>query len=157
MRHFLLALLLACGAGSAALACTCIAVPRDSAERQSTASDVADGAVALVEVELAEPFEAASRRGERLRVVSTLAGAAPAVVEIERDHAPDEMRCDVVFRSGERVPVLLYPARQPGEGGAARFRLADRCLTALLADEPFRAALIRAMGSGPALGAAAPR
>jgi len=154
MRHVFLALLLVAAAETAALACTCIAVPTDAGERRSLAQDVAQDAVALVEVELVTPFDAATGRGERLRVVSTLAGQAPAAFDVERDRAPSSAACDLEFRSGERVLVLLYPARQPGQGAAARFRLADSCLTHLLADLPFRNALITAVGAaaGPARG-----
>jgi hypothetical protein len=149
-RFFLfLATLALAAAETAALACTCLALPSDAAQRQRLASDVADGAVALIEVELDTAYDAAANRGERLRVVSTLAGAAPALVEIERDGPPDSSRCDLEFRSGERVIVMLYPPRGAAAGDPARFRLADRCLTELVGDAGFRAQLVAAMAAAP--------
>jgi hypothetical protein len=80
-------------------------------------------------------------------VVGTLAGQAPAVIQVERDGPPDSARCDLEFRRGERVPVLLYPARQASGAGGERYRLADRCLTQLVGDAGFRADLVAAMGA----------
>lgn len=152
MRQFFafLAVALIATAETAALACTCIALPTDAAERSGLARDLADGAVALVEVKLERAYDRASGSGERLRVVNTLAGQAPSTAVVERDGPPDTARCDLDFRAGERVIVMLYPPRRP-EAGEARFRLADRCLTQLVGDAPFRAELVAAMG-GPARG-----
>lgn len=149
MRHFFafIAMLAVAGAETAALACTCIALPTDAAERRALAGDVAEGAVALVEVELDRPYDSATRRGERLRVVNTLAGQAPAAVDVERDGPPNTAGCDVEFRRGERVIVMLYPPRAAAQAGEARFRLADSCLTQLVADSTFRAELVAAMGT----------
>jgi len=148
VRHFFLGLAAAliATAETAAIACTCIALPSDAAERAGLARDVADGAVALVEVELDRPYGAAPGRGERLRVVGTLAGAAPALVEVERDGPPSSAGCDVEFASGRRTIVMLYPARAAGETGEAKFRLGDACLTQLVSDAGFRAELVAAMG-----------
>ncbi|HYJ29695.1 MAG TPA: hypothetical protein VEW25_05065 [Allosphingosinicella sp.] len=147
-RFFLFLAMLAIGAAeTAALACTCIALPTDAAERQSLVTDIVDGAVALIEVELDTAYDVAAGRGERLRVVSTLAGAAPAIVEIERDGPPDGVRCDLEFRSGERTIVLLYPQRSAAAADGPRFRLADRCLTQLVGDAGFRAELVAAMAA----------
>ena len=148
MRKLMLAILMAAAAETAALACTCIPIPTDAAQRQSIASDVAAGALALVEVELVAPYDPASGRGERLRVVQTVAGSAPTLFEAERARAPSSASCDVEFRSGERVMVLLYPPYVAGTGAEPRLRLADNCLTHLLADQPFREALIAAMARG---------
>ena len=156
MRHLLgfVAVVLIAAAETAALACTCIALPSDAAERRRLASDVAEGAVALVEVELDRPYDAAAARGERLRVVSTLAGGAPATVDVERDGPPNAAGCDLGFRRGERVIVMLYPPRA-ADAGEARFRLADKCLTQLVGDATFRAELIAAMAGREERGAAA--
>jgi len=152
MRHLLAfaAVALIAAAETAAIACTCIALPTEAAERRRLAADVADGAVALVEVELDRPYDPATGAGERLRVVNTLAGQAPAAVAVERDGPPDTERCDLQFRAGERVIVMLYPARAPA-AGEARFRLADRCLTQLVGDATFRSELVAAMAA-PARG-----
>ena len=148
MRHFLaLVSVLAMAAETAALACTCIALPVDAAERRELAGDVADGAVALVEVELDRGYDSAAGRGERLRVVSTLAGRAPAAIEVERDGTPDTGRCDLEFRPGERVIVLLYPPRVAAQAGEAHYRLADKCLTQLVGDAAFRSELVAAIGA----------
>jgi hypothetical protein len=156
MRHLftVAAALLIAAAETAALACTCIALPADAAERRALARDVADGAVALVEVELERPYDATGGAGERLRVVTTLAGSAPAAVEVERSGPPDGERCDLQFRSGERVIVMLYPPQRPGAGDAS-FRLADKCLTQLVGDATFRAELVAAMAGREERGAGA--
>ena len=151
MRHvfLFLATALIATAETAALACTCIALPSDAGQQASLAQDVADGAVALVEVELDRAYDAAAGRGERLRVVSTLAGTAPPLVEIERDGVPNGAGCDVEFATGRRTIVMLYPARTPAAAGETRLRLGDSCLTALLADAGFRARLVAAIGARP--------
>ncbi len=148
MRKLMLAILLAAAAETVALACTCIPIPTDAAERQSIASDVATGALALVEVELVRAYDQVSGRGEGLRVVQTIAGTAPTTFEAERARAPSSASCDVEFRSGERVMVLLYPPYVAGTGAEPRFRLADSCLSPLLSDQAFREALIAAMARG---------
>ena len=152
MRHFFLflATALIATAETAALACTCIALPTDAAERTSLARDVADGAVALVEVELDRAYDAAAGRGERLRLVATLAGAAPALIDVERDGPPNGAGCDVEFAAGRRTIVMLYPARGAVPAGETRFRLADSCLTRLVGDTGFRTELIAAMASASA-------
>jgi hypothetical protein len=148
MRHFILALLFVAGAEAAAIACTCIMPPTDAAERQQLARDVAAGAVALVEVELASPYDARTGRGERLRVRRTLAGRAPATIELERDRIPSSAACDLEFsRRGQRALVLLYPPRHAAGSATPRFRPADSCLTYLLGDMPFRTALVSEMTS----------
>ena len=148
MRHvfpFFAAILIA-SAETAAIACTCIALPTDAAERASLVRDVADGAVALVEVELERGYDAAQARGERLRVVTTLAGAAPASFEVERDGTPSSASCDVEFAAGRRTVVMLYPARAAAAAGAEpKLRLADSCLTQLVGDPGFRAELAAAI------------
>lgn len=147
MRRILIAMLMFAGAESAALACSCIARPTDEQVRLSIASDMAVGAVALAEVELERPYDAATSRGERLRVTRTLAGEALSHVEVERDRAPSERACEHEFRAGERVPVLLYPSGAPASPDERRYRLADTCLSRLLADEAFRNAMIAAVGA----------
>lgn len=146
MKHAVLALLLIAGAETAALACSCVMPPREAAERQRLVREVARDAVALVEVELAEPYDGRTGRGERLRVRRTLAGRAPASVEIERGRAPSGAACDLVFRPGNRVLVLLYPPRRPVRSPGPRYRVSSSCTTHLLADAAFRAALIGEMG-----------
>jgi len=145
MRRFLIALLVLAAAETAALACSCVDVPRDAARRQALARDIATGALALVEVELVTPYDRPGR-GERLRVRRTLAGRAPAAFEVERDRPPISTACDLEFNSGERTLVLIYAPRRPAVQRSSRYRISSSCTTYLLADAAFRAAVVREWG-----------
>lgn len=142
MRRLLAALLILVAAESAALACSCMRAPRDPAQRQQMARDAAAGAIALVEVELVSAYQAPGR-GERLRVRRTLAGRAPAVFQVERLREPSSASCDVEFSAGSRTLILLYPPRGPVNARGAVYRISASCTSYLLADAPFRAALLR--------------
>ena len=146
MRYPLLALLLLAAAETAALACSCIPPPRDAAERQRLAREVARGASALVEVELATPYDRRTGRGERLHVRRVLAGRASPLVELHRAGHPESAACDLVFSDRRRLTVLLYP--HPGRAGRIPLqRVSSGCTTFLLVDAPFRQAVIAAMRS----------
>lgn len=140
MRRLLLPLLLLVAAETSALACSCMKPSTDPAQRRAHAREAARGALALVEVELAAPFDARLGRGERLRVRRTLAGRAPAVFEVERAHAPSSASCDVEFQRGTRTLVLLYAPRMRGR--AIRYRVSASCTGYMLADAAFRAELV---------------
>ncbi|HEX8193488.1 MAG TPA: hypothetical protein VF552_11380 [Allosphingosinicella sp.] len=143
MRHALLAILLVAAAETAALACSCIRGPLEPAERQRIAREVANRAVALVEVEAVSAFDPRRGRGERLRVRRTLAGRAPAMVTAERLRQPSSASCDIEFTPGQRATVILYPPE--GRAAAGVYALSASCTTHLLADPPFRAAVVQAM------------
>jgi hypothetical protein len=143
MRRALIALALLAAAETAAIACSCVMAPRDPAERQQLARSVAERAVALVEVEVVSAYDPKRWRGERLRVRRTIAGRAPRLVSVERLSPPSGAACDLVLHAGQRTTVLLYPVGQGGAGGS--YTLSSSCTSSLLADAPFRAALIQEM------------
>src|SRR5687768_8740965 len=121
MHRLLLVPLLFLAGEGAALACSCIPPPIDPAQQRIHARQAAKGALALVEVELAAPYDERLGRGERLRVRRTLAGRAPAVFEVERTHAPSSASCDVEFQSGTRTWILLYAPELRGR--TVRYRV----------------------------------
>jgi len=147
MPRFLLALVLLAAAESAAIACSCIMPPKDSAARRALAKDVAIDALALVEVELVAPYDGRRARGERLRVLRTLAGQAGAGFEVERSARPSSAACDLTFRRGGRTLVILYPSGpRKGAPVAGRYRVSDSCTSNFLADADFRATLAAEIG-----------
>lgn len=141
MRRFLLPLLLLVTAETGALACSCIRPPTDAGERRAQAREVARGALALVEVELVAPY--GNGGGERLRVRRTLAGRAPAILEVERPRAPSSAACDVEFRRGTRTWVVLYAPRYSVRKGV--YRVSASCTGYMLAGAAFRAELAAQM------------
>jgi len=145
MRRFLAALLILVAAESAALACSCMRTPSDPAQRRAMAREIATGALALVEVEVAAPYERPGR-GERLRVRRTLAGHAPASFRVERNRTPSSAACDVEFSSEGRTLILLYPPAQPVNSRGPVYRVSASCTTYMLADPAFRAELLRQWG-----------
>src|SRR5687768_17494523 len=88
IRNLSIALCLLAGAETAASACSCRSQVRDEAARRSMAADIAKEASALVEVELATPYDPRTRRGERLRVRRVLAGRSGPTVDVERLRPP---------------------------------------------------------------------
>lgn len=143
MRHALIAFALIAAAETAAIACSCMMAPQSAAERQRLVREVSRRAVALVEVEVVSPYDERTGRGERLRVRRTFAGRAPALVTIERLRQPSGASCDVQFMPRQRATVILYPAARPTGPGV--YSLSSTCTTYMLADQPFRAALIAEM------------
>jgi hypothetical protein len=143
MRRFLIPLLILVAAETPALACSCMAPPTDPAQRRSFAQEAARGALALVEVELATPYDERPGRGERLRVHRILAGRAPAAIEVERLRSPSSASCDVEFLRGVRTWVLLYAPRIRGR--TVRYRVSATCTGFMLADAAFRAELAAQM------------
>jgi hypothetical protein len=144
MNRLLLVLLLFLAGEGAALACSCIRPPTDPAQQRTHAREIAKGAVALVEVELAAPYDERSGRGERLRVRRTLAGRAPAVFEVERHHAPSSASCDVEFERGIRTWLVLYAPRIRDR--TVRYRVSASCTGHMLAGAAFRSELAAQMG-----------
>ena len=143
MPRSLLLLLLFLAGESAALACSCIRPPTDPAQQRVHAREVARGALALVEVELIAPYDERMGRGERLRVRRTLAGRAPALFEVERNHAPSSASCDVEFQRGARAWVVLYAPQMRGR--TIRYRVSASCTGYMLANTTFRAQLAAQM------------
>lgn len=129
---------------SAALACSCIATD-DPAELKRFGSEAAEGAVALVEVEALTSYEA-TRMGEQMRVVRTLAGSAPAKFRIERGPSPSSASCDVLYREGERSVVILYPSSAPA-AGLPTYRTSGLCSVHLLDKPVFRDAVTDGIGA----------
>ena len=139
MPRLILALLLAVAAEAAALACSCVPPPEDPVARRTLAREIAQRALALVEVELVAPYGAQPGRGERLRVRRTLAGRAPAAFEVERFADPSSAACDVQFQSGARALIVVYPPRNRVAG---LYRISSSCASYLLGDAALRTALV---------------
>lgn len=142
MRNLILAAAAILAVEAAAIACSCLATD-DPTELRRFAADASKDAVALVEAEALTSFEA-SGSGERMRVVRTLAGAAPGEFVVERGPSPSSASCDVLYRVGERALVILYPSAGP-TNGPATFRTSGLCTVHLLDKPVFRNELIRHM------------
>ena len=140
MRNALLAAAALIGAESAALACSCVAT-EDPAELETFAAEAAKNAVAVVEVEALTSFEQTGT-GERMRVVRTLAGRAPAEFQVQRGPFPSSASCDVLYSPGQRDLVILYPASEPQVAGAL-YRVSGLCSDHMLDQPVFRDTLIR--------------
>lgn len=128
---------------TAAIACSCLNTD-DPVELARLGAEAAQDAVAVVEAEALTSFEQ-TRAGERMRVVRTLAGAAPGTFIVERGPHPGSASCDVLYKVGERVLVILYPSPGP-TSGPPTFRTSGLCTVHLLDKPAFRDSLIRAMG-----------
>ena len=129
-------------APTAALACSCIATG-DPAELKRLAAESAPNALAVVEAEALTAFQPATGSGERMRVVRTLAGQAPATFTIERGPTPSSASCDILYSVGQRTLLILYPAR--GSAGAVTYAVSGLCTEHLLEKPEFRDALIDAI------------
>ena len=146
MRHWIVAAAALLAAESTAIACSCIATD-DPAELRGFAADVAKDAVALVEAEAVTSFEA-TRTGERMRVVRTLAGNAPALFLIERGPNPSSASCDVLYNVGDRALIILYPS-EASSGTDTVYRTSGLCSVHMLEKPVFRDELIRQMSRLP--------
>lgn len=112
-----------------AIACVCIE-PATPEQKREIAARIADQAVAVVDVELAEPMDQRSMRGEKYRVLAVHWGNAPALFELERGFSRGSggevqivmTSCDVVPPSGERTTVVLFATSSPH-----RFRIGGTC------------------------------
>lgn len=128
----------------AALACSCIATD-DPAELKRFAIEAAEDAVALVEVEVLTSY-AATRTGERMRVVRTLAGSAPSEFAVHRRGPPSSASCDVDYTPGQRSLVILY--RSPAATAAVpAYRTSGLCSVHLLDKAVFRDTLRDRIGA----------
>lgn len=142
MKKWILAAAAVVAAETAAIACSCIATD-DPVELRRFGAEAAQGAVALVEAEALTSFEA-TRAGERMRVIRTLAGHAPAQFQIQRGPSPSSASCDVLYEVGDRALVILYPA-EGASGAAPVYRTSGLCSVHMLDKPEFRNSLIRAM------------
>ena len=146
MKKWIFAATALLAAETAAIACSCIATD-DPVELRRFGTDAAQGAVALVEAEALTSFEA-TRTGERMRVIRTLAGNAPAEFQIQRGPSPSSASCDVLYEVGHRALIILYPAEGVATG-APVFRTSGLCSVHMLEKPEFRDSLIRAMSTLP--------
>ena len=146
MRSLIIAAALLVAVPSAALACSCINTD-DPVELRRFAADAANGAVALVEAEALTSFEA-TRTGERMRIVRTFAGTAPAQFTIERGPTPSSASCDVLYNVGDRALVILYPA-ESSSSAAPVYRTSGLCTVHMLDKPVFRDELVRRMSRLP--------
>ena len=149
--RLLLAPLLLLAMEADAIACSCVRLPQDPAERQAFAEDDARGALALVEVSLVTAHDWDSERPQRLRVTRTLAGQAPSTFDVEMpdrtdSSGPDFMRCGMDAHIGDEPRLtLLYEPRRGNGGAMPRFRISDVCSSLWLEDGAYRASVIRAI------------
>lgn len=148
MRYFALAAAALVTVETSAVACSCIAT-EDPAELQRFAAEAAKNALALVEVEALTSFEQ-TRTGERMRVVRTLAGRAPAEFQIQRGPMPSSASCDILYSPGQRDLVILYPPSEAVAGPV--YRVSGLCSDHLLDQPAFRNSLVRHIGATPANG-----
>lgn len=133
-------------AETAAIACSCIATD-DPVELRRFGAEAAKDAVALVEAEALTSFEA-TRTGERMRVVRTLAGHAPAQFQIQRGSSPSSASCELLYEVGDRALIILYPV-DGATSAAPVYRTSGLCSVHMLDKSEFRDSLIRAMSGVP--------
>ena len=139
-----IAVLLFLVAESAALACSCPR-PLDEADERAAAERIAEGAVALVEVDILSSY-AGRGRGERMRVHRLLAGRTEPSFRLVRTGKPDSAMCDNIYEKGSRALVILYPADRPRRGRELLYREGGLCSTFLVRSLPhLRQALIEAI------------
>ena len=151
MRYWMLAAAALVAAETAAIACSCLSTD-GPAELKALAPDAARDAVAMVEVETVLTFAESKGAGDRMRVVQRLAGVAvPAEFRVARGEFPSGASCDLLFDTGQRDVVLLYPA--PGSPGAEpTYRISGLCTAHLLDKAPFRDEVARLMAARGGLG-----
>jgi hypothetical protein len=144
MKHLALVAAALLTTETAALACSC-APAETQAELKRYGTEIGKKAVALVEAEALTAYERRGR-GERMRVIRTLAGTAPAEFRIERGEHASSASCDLLYRVGQRATVILYPTGAT-DSDLPVYRTAGLC-TAQFVDEPaFRDAVIRALNA----------
>jgi hypothetical protein len=136
--RLLLAALLLIAAETAAFACSCMR-PSSPEEVQRLARDVAQGAIALVEVDVLSAYDRRRSRGEQVRVRRVLAGRAPRSFEVERLNFPSSASCDLAFTRGHRTTLILYPAQQRSRTGTPRYRISGLCTSHLMEEPRFQA------------------
>jgi hypothetical protein len=146
MRHALLAFAALLGLPSAANACSCMDTD-DPGQLHQFASEAAEDAVALVEVEAVGDYDPGSGTGEEVRLVRTLAGSSPKGFRIERRQFASSASCDDLLRAGQRAVVILYsatsaPVKETG------FRISGLCTNLLLNKPAFRDAVASQIGIG---------
>lgn len=148
MSRSLIGLLLLVAAEGAAIACSCVPPPRNPVQARQLAHSLARGAIAVADVELVTPYDAASGRGERLRVRRMMAGRSIATFEVERQGAPSSASCDLEFQPGRRTLILLFPPERRRRSGIARYRISSLCTNLLLANPTVRATVVALVRRG---------
>lgn len=142
MTKLILAFAALLAAPTAALACSCLNTD-DPAELQQFALDVAQGAVALVEIETIRGYDHALGSGEEAQIIRTLAGSAEGRFTIERGKFPDEASCDDLLQPTQKKLLILYPSSKAGV-----YRVSDLCTNLLLEKPVFRDAVAASIGKG---------
>lgn len=127
MRKLLWVLAVSAGLESAALACSCVPPP-PAAEARTAAREAVEGAVAIVEVETLSEYRPGGR-GERVRVLRTLFGKAPATFAIERGPFASSASCDLLLSKGAGAVLIV----RAGEGGA--YRIQSLCSNFLTSED----------------------
>ena len=143
MKPWIIAAVAVLAAPSAALACSCL-YTENPKELRALAKEVAPNAVALVEAETTQTYAESNGAGDRMRIVRTLAGSAPAEFRVERGPFPSSASCDQLYEKGEQAMLILYAPSQPS-AGEPTFRISGLCTTGLLQQAPYRDEVIRLM------------
>jgi len=124
---------------------TCLPLTGDPAQMRQLADEIAQGAVAVVDVDVRAAYNPRTRRGELMRVRETLAGRAPREFRIARSSPPSSAACGVEYRAGSNALVVLYPAERRMVRGQPQFRGESLCVSMFLHNAQFRQMLIEAM------------
>jgi len=151
MKYWPLAAAALIAAETAAIACSCLNTD-DPTELRTLAADAAKDAVAMVEVETVLSFAQSNGAGDRMRVVQSMAGSpVPAEFRVARGDFPSSASCDLLFDTGQRDVVLLYPAPNSAAAGPT-YRISSLCTSHLLDKTPFRDEVARLMTAPASLG-----
>lgn len=143
MKSWMIAAIAVLAAPSAAIACSCL-YTEDPQELRRLATEVAPAAVALVEAETTLTYAESNGAGDRMRVIRTLAGSAPAEFRVERGPFPSSASCDQLYENGQQALLILYSPSQPA-AGEPTFRISGLCTAGLLQQAPYRDEVIRLM------------
>ena len=126
--------------GTAAVACSCMA-PGTAGESRGTARAALEGASAIVEVEVLAGYEHQARTAEKVRVLRTLWGESPDILTLARGGFPSSASCDLLFETGERRLLILYPS---GEAeGPSRLQPHGLCTDFLVQSPEHLAVLLK--------------
>lgn len=130
---------------TAALACSCINTD-DPEELRTMAPEVAEKALALVEVETLVSFDQSRGAGDKMRVVRSIAGGVTGEFRVERGPFPSGASCDQLFRQGERATVLLFDSKRTATDVPV-YGISGLCTGLLLQKHVFRDEVARIIGS----------
>jgi hypothetical protein len=135
MWRLIVAVLAMLGAERAAIACSCVP-PSGEAEERALAEQLAQGAVAYVEVDVLSSYDAGRRIGEHVRVRRTLAGWAPKTFRLSHTAQPFSGSCEQFLKAGSRALLVLYPVAEQGPRPQSIYTAGGVCTSALTRSFP---------------------